>query len=89
MSTLAKRKQNRLTLKRGMTILKKHMPDLAARYQVKTLGVFGSYARNEQTRRSDIDILVDFSETPDLFQFMDLFAQGHQRAWEGQASERR
>ncbi len=29
---------------------------------VKEIGLFGSYARNEQTPESDIDILVEFSE---------------------------
>ncbi len=55
-----------------MTILKKQMPDLAERYKVKSLGIFGSFTREEQKQRSDMDILVDFSETPNLFEFMDL-----------------
>jgi hypothetical protein len=29
---------------------------------VKEIGLFGSYARNEQTPESDIDVLVEFSE---------------------------
>ena len=29
-------------------------------YNPKLIGVFGSYARNEQTKNSDIDILVSF-----------------------------
>jgi len=29
-------------------------------FGVNRIGLFGSYVRNEQTRRSDIDILVDF-----------------------------
>ncbi|MCF6093281.1 nucleotidyltransferase family protein [Microaerobacter geothermalis] len=35
------------------------------------MGVFGSYARNEQTDNSDIDILVEFSR-PVGFEFFDL-----------------
>ena len=32
------------------------------------IGLFGSYARNEQTEKSDIDILVRFSDNaPDLY----------------------
>ena len=30
---------------------------------------FGSYARGEETRESDEDILVEFHKTPDLFKF--------------------
>lgn len=28
--------------------------------------------RNEQSETSDLDVLVEFAEPPDLFQFMDL-----------------
>ncbi|MDP2983054.1 MAG: nucleotidyltransferase family protein [Candidatus Latescibacter sp.] len=44
------------------SILKTHKDVLAARFHVKCIGVFGSYARNEETRGSDVDILVEFSE---------------------------
>lgn len=49
-------------------------PVLKERYQVETIGVFGSFARGEQTKNSDIDILVEFSQpnTIDLFDFIDL-----------------
>jgi predicted nucleotidyltransferase len=61
-----------MSLRRSMTILRKQMPELAKRYRVKSLGVFGSYVRHEQKRRSDLDILVEFDQAPDLFKFMDL-----------------
>ncbi|MDK2929413.1 MAG: uncharacterized protein PWP73_1011 [Methanococcus sp.] len=35
---------------------------LIKKYKVKTLGIFGSYVRNEQKETSDIDILVEFQE---------------------------
>lgn len=41
-------------------------------YKVKEIGVFGSFVRGEQKKRSDIDILVEFSEPVGLFKFMDL-----------------
>jgi predicted nucleotidyltransferase len=49
-------------------------PLLKERYQVETIGFFGSFARGEQTKKSDIDILVEFSQpnTIDLFDFIDL-----------------
>lgn len=49
-----------------------HMPDLKRRYSVNKLGVFGSFARNEQTRDSDIDLLVEFARSPDIFAFMEM-----------------
>lgn len=39
---------------------------------MKSLGVFGSQVRGEARRDSDVDILVEFAETSDLFRFMDL-----------------
>lgn len=42
--------------------LKELKPLLEKDYQVTEIGVFGSYARDEQTENSDIDILVSFAE---------------------------
>jgi predicted nucleotidyltransferase len=47
-------------------------PTLRERFKVKTIGVFGSYVRGEQKRRSDVDLLVEFEEPVGLFEFMDL-----------------
>ena len=47
-------------------------PALASRFKVRQLGIFGSCVRGEQKRGSDIDILVDFDEVPDLFEFWRL-----------------
>lgn len=41
-------------------------------YHVKTVGIFGSFARGEQTKKSDVDILVDFSGPIGLFKYMEL-----------------
>jgi predicted nucleotidyltransferase len=38
-----------------------------ARFNPNRIGIFGSYARNEDTPKSDIDILVDFSGNITLF----------------------
>ena len=32
------------------------------KFQVETIGVFGSYVQGEQTRMSEVDILVEFSK---------------------------
>jgi len=41
-------------------------PTLNKRFKVETIDIFGSYARGEQTEKSDIDILVTHSEGADL-----------------------
>jgi hypothetical protein len=46
-------------------------PELQTKYHVKTLGIFGSAARNELTPQSDIDIIVDFDQ-PIGITFIDL-----------------
>jgi len=52
--------------------LNKYKPDLESKYKIKTLSLFGSYVRDEQNRRSDIDILVEFHEIPSLFKFIEV-----------------
>ena len=52
--------------------LKRLEPSLQRQYQVKSLGLFGSYVRGEQKSRSDLDLLVEFSKTPSLFAFIRL-----------------
>ncbi|TNE37304.1 nucleotidyltransferase [bacterium] len=41
------------------------------KYKIKTLAIFGSYARNEANENSDIDILVDFNDIVGI-EFIDL-----------------
>jgi len=53
-------------------ILKSHKREIQKRYNVKEIGIFGSYVRGEQKSKSDIDILVDFFEAPDLIEFIEL-----------------
>ena len=40
-------------------------------YSVKRIGIFGSYGKENQKRRSDIDFVVEF-EQPTFDNFMDL-----------------
>lgn len=51
-------------------VLKQNKPTLQRDFKIKTIGVFGSYVRGEQKRGSDVDILVEFSQIPGLFDFM-------------------
>ena len=48
------------------------LPALRADYGVRSLSIFGSYARGEQTAESDLDLLVEFEEVPGLFAFASL-----------------
>ncbi len=52
-------------------ILKSQKNFLKQKFQVKKIGVFGSFARGEQNRHSDIDIIVEFSK-PIGWEFYDL-----------------
>ena len=52
-------------------ILKNHKDILARRFHLKDMGVFGSFARGEETPASDVDILVEFSE-PIGWEFIEL-----------------
>ncbi|MCD6440735.1 MAG: nucleotidyltransferase family protein [Candidatus Marinimicrobia bacterium] len=54
------------------SILKSELPILKSQYNVATLGVFGSFVRDEQTAKSDVDILVSFTKSPSLFKFLEL-----------------
>lgn len=51
--------------------LKALKPALSARFFVEKIGYFGSFARNEQTDSSDIDIIVSFNK-PLGWAFFDL-----------------
>ncbi len=55
-----------------INIIRDTKPELATRYGVERLGLFGSYVRGQQRKRSDIDILVSFNREIDLFDFVDL-----------------
>ena len=52
--------------------IREHMSELRNDYMVSRLGIFGSFAWGEETEYSDIDILVEFSESVDLFHFIRL-----------------
>jgi predicted nucleotidyltransferase len=47
-------------------ILSKHRDELRREYKIIEIGIFGSYIRGEQKRKSDIDILVKFDEPVSL-----------------------
>lgn len=59
------------TLDEIKNILAQHKKELADRYKVKEIGIFGSYIRGEQEEKSDLDILVEFEE-PIGLEFIEL-----------------
>jgi len=52
--------------------IRSNKPEMEALYGVQRLGLFGSYVKGKQRKKSDIDILVTFSRDIDLFDFLDL-----------------
>jgi predicted nucleotidyltransferase len=63
-----------MTREEVLATLRKHKPELQKKYPLASVELFGSYARNEQTPDSDIDILVEFSE-PVGYEFIDLLIE--------------
>jgi uncharacterized protein len=55
-----------------VAMLSRHRGELASRFRVKSLAVFGSVARGESGPESDVDILVAFAEAPGFDGYMAL-----------------
>lgn len=64
--------KTRADLKTFVRIIRQSLPFLTERYQLESLGVFGSYVHNAQREDSDLDLLVTFRKTPSLLQLVDL-----------------
>lgn len=52
--------------------LRELKPQLQSEFNVSQIGLFGSFARGDNTCTSDLDVLVDFSETISLFRMVSL-----------------
>ncbi|MHB8905917.1 MAG: nucleotidyltransferase family protein [Melioribacteraceae bacterium] len=55
-----------------LQIIRLLLPTLQKEFNVRTLEIFGSYIRKDQKPKSDLDLLVMFSKTPTLIQFIEL-----------------
>lgn len=42
-------------------ILQQHKEELFKKYPIKTMALFGSYSKGEETKDSDIDVMVELS----------------------------
>ncbi|MDR2233298.1 MAG: nucleotidyltransferase domain-containing protein [Tannerella sp.] len=53
--------------------LSENKQNISRKYHLKKIGIFGSYARDEQTLKSDLDLLIEFEDnTPDLTEKKDF-----------------
>jgi len=53
-------------------VLAGHKRELREKFNVKKIGVFGSFVRGEQRRASDVDVLVEFVGPVGFFEFLAL-----------------
>ena len=53
-------------------ILQANLVTFREDYRVTSLGIFGSYARGEQSEESDVDILIDYEKAPSLSKLVEL-----------------
>ena len=58
--------KNKIVKKEILSFIAAHKEELRNKYGVRTIGLFGSYARDRADDESDIDIVVEL-EKPDLF----------------------
>ncbi len=55
-----------------LNMLKGLLPEIQERYHVRSLALFGSFARDESGVESDVDVLVDFKKGASLFDLTGL-----------------
>lgn len=60
------------TFEEVKNILLQNKKNIEDSFNVQEIGIFGSYARNEQDKESDIDLLIDFKEPIGLLKFIEL-----------------
>lgn len=60
------------TLDEIKEILGKQKPFLKKKYGVREIGIFGSYVRGEQKKKSDLDVLVDIDNSISLLDFVNM-----------------
>jgi len=52
------------TLEEIIKILLEHEKKLRKKYKIRSIKIFGSYVEKKQKKTSDIDLIIDFEETP-------------------------
>jgi predicted nucleotidyltransferase len=56
-----------MTTKENIIDILQSNKGMLSEYGVQHIGLFGSYVRNEQSRNSDIDLLIDFEPGKETF----------------------
>jgi len=64
--------KNELTKEQILQYLREHKSELHEKYGVRKIGLFGSYARNENKKSSDIDIVVELESDNKFRSFFEL-----------------
>ncbi len=64
--------QSMKSLEEIKDVLARHKDEIRQKYSVKEMGLFGSYVRGEETPKSDLDVLVEFSKPVGFFKFLEL-----------------
>ena len=52
----------KLNKQKIIRLINQNIEELKQRYPIKSIALYGSYARGEQDSSSDIDLLVDFTQ---------------------------
>jgi len=60
------------SLDKIMHTLENEKEGIRTAYHVRKVGVFGSVARGEEKKRSDVDVLVEFTDAASLFDLVGL-----------------
>jgi len=53
-------------------LLKEIEPKIKSEFRIKKLEIFGSFVKQTNNAKSDLDILITFTENPSLLQFIRL-----------------
>lgn len=60
------------SLKEIQQLLRENKQRILSKYDLTAIGIFGSYSRGQQTRSSDLDVLIDYDRLLMHQQFMDV-----------------
>jgi len=61
-----------MTKDQVLDLLSQNLGEMAERFRVKEIAIFGSVVRNEASETSDVDVLVEFEGRATFDGFMDL-----------------
>ncbi len=61
-----------MTKENVLSVLSSVAEESLRKYKAQIKGIFGSVARGDESTESDIDVLVEFKENADLFDYVGL-----------------